>query len=214
MGRIDDLRKKLGLPPGDASKRCVFQTPDSSHTIKPVTTTVSKKTSTVNLHETPTLEDEMLMPSPLFRLLTGIGFYSMDPIKFEELIMGIFELFGFQGKLTPPSGDHGIDIELRSRSGNLLVVQCKRYQHDQLVSPKEVREFLGAITFTRATEGYFVTTSRFSEQCRVFAQGQPLHLVDGDALGKLMLLAETAYRYTSRNQSCIDAPEDFVRSHL
>jgi len=65
--------------------------------------------------------------------------------------------------LTPKTGDHGVDIKLESPSGSICVVQCKRYNRDQAVSAKELREFLGAMTFAKATLGFFITTSYFTE---------------------------------------------------
>jgi hypothetical protein len=199
MGRTEELRKKLGLPLDEIENRV----------LRP------QRTGHAHLDERlVTISSEKLHPSPIFHMLSGLRFDFIDPIKFEELVMGLFESFGFKGQLTPPSGDHGIDIELKGSSGNLILVQCKRYQQNLLVSPKELREFLGAITFTHATEGYFVTTSGFTEQCRVFAKDQPLHLVDGVNLQKLLLFAETLYRKTSYGPSFTRTPEELIREYL
>lgn len=148
------------------------------------------------------IREGSLLLSPLFACLTDkIDFVGMDPIAFEETVKTLFECFGLTGTLTPSSGDHGIDIQLRTSEGSVLVVQCKRYLADQVVSPREVREFLGAITYARAVEGFFVSTSRFSRQCYEFAQSQPLYLIDRALLKELFDQAEAGYRSPSPDSS-------------
>jgi hypothetical protein len=195
MGRIDELRKKFGLPPSQDQ-----QPPQSGFQSQPVSDI--KRTSSI----------DRLSPSPLFIALASIDLCIIDPIVFEKLTMAVFETFGFKGRITPASGDHGIDIVLENPFGKTFCVQCKRYGPGQLVSPKEVREFLGAMTYIQACEGYFVTTSRFSSQCCEFARKLPLHLIDKVVLYNLLLSAESLYR--EANNEIINTPEDAIRRCL
>lgn len=194
MGKIDELRKKLGLPPAPPIRPAFNHPPEiESQQLEP--------------SQTPTFP-----PSPLFKALTNLNFDAIDPIAFEKLTMTVFEAFGFKGRLTPPSGDHGIDIILENPYGELLCVQCKRYTADQTVSPKEVREFLGAMTYTRAKEGFFVTTSSFSDQCRDFAKDLNLHLIDNFLFRRLLIMAEETYRLY--DNKIIEEPEVVLKSCL
>jgi HJR/Mrr/RecB family endonuclease len=86
----------------------------------------------------------------LISYLTEFGFNHLDPLKFEELILNIFQVCGFKGELTPVSGDEGIDIQLVDPTGIKGIVQCKRYADDQPISPKDVREFLGSMVHAGA----------------------------------------------------------------
>lgn len=190
MGRIEELRRKFGLPTYKAPSHHVIETP-SAKTQSEATREPSSRSG-----------GGPLLPSPLFSILIErMDFTVMDPITFEEIVKTLFECFGLIGTLTPSSGDHGIDIQLRTLEDSLLVVQCKRYAADQVVSPREVREFLGAITYTRAVEGYFVSTSKFSKQCYEFARSQPLYLIDRTLLKELFHQAEAGYRSSSTNSA-------------
>lgn len=210
MGKIDDLRQKLGLPISSASPRSVFNSTQmgSSGSLK---TQLPSRGEHVSETER-TLSVSRLSPSPLFIALASIDLCTIDPIMFEKLTMAIFETFGFKGRITPASGDHGIDIVLENPFGKIFCVQCKRYASGQLVSPREVREFLGAMTYIRASEGYFVTTSRFSAQCCEFARNFPLHLIDKAVLNNLLASAESLYR--EAHNEIINAPEDAIRKYL
>lgn len=62
------------------------------------------------------------------------------------------------------------------------------------MTPKEVREFVGAMAYINAIEGYFVTTSHFSSQCIDFSQKLPVHLIDKTMLMELIITAEELFR--------------------
>ena len=62
MGRIADLRKKLGYSQAAAPVRYVLQ--------------ASNRSPTANIVETSTLAEELLLPSPLLCVLDGIRFCS------------------------------------------------------------------------------------------------------------------------------------------
>ena len=77
-----------------------------------------------------------------------------------------------------------------------MAFQCKRYSG--AVSPKEVREFRGAIG-TRAEKGIFFTTGYFTDAARGAARediAKPIELVDGDRLADLLEEHEFGLRGT------------------
>ncbi|MHB8766577.1 MAG: restriction endonuclease [Deferrisomatales bacterium] len=191
MGRSDELRRKLGLPL--AKPHLPHFLGAASGTAPPVARLAPSSRSTPELG---------MVPSPLFScLIEKMEFSSLAPISFEEIVRTTFECFGLTGTLTSASGDHGIDIELRTSGGETAVVQCKRYLADQVVSPREVREFLGAIVYAKAHEGFFVSTSRFSKQCYEFSRSQPVYLIDRPLLKELFRQAEINCRSPSAASS-------------
>lgn len=180
MGRIDELRKKFGenslinkmslipddvLPPAPRKKPSTF--------------------STDNVHDYV----QNYKNINLIDFFISFGFNHLDPLKFEELILTIFKTFGFKGNLTPQTGDDGIDVVLWDLIDVKGIIQCKRYDEQQNISPREVREFLGSIIHAKAEYGYFVTTTSFSEQAMEFCKEKGISLVDGIKLRQLFLLA-------------------------
>ena len=182
MSRIQELRKKLGL--SELKQR--QPTPEQVAMLQP-----KDKPQQKDIPQPVAIPHVTNEPSRLFRAILNLDLCQIDPLEFERFLQLTFEIFGFTATLTPASGDHGIDIKLVSPSGSLCVVQCKRYRLDQCVSPKEVREFLGALIFFKADFGFFVTTSYFTDQCKEFSTNQPIFLVDQPLLRNLLLFAET-----------------------
>jgi restriction system protein len=103
-----------------------------------------------------------------------------------ELLVG--EAYRRQGYAVKERGgrqaDGGIDLEL-TRDGVRVVVQCKHWKNRQ-VPVQRVRELLGALTADRADRGILVATGGFTREARAFAAGQPIDLLDGEALIRLM----------------------------
>jgi HJR/Mrr/RecB family endonuclease len=110
-------------------------------------------------------------------------FYAMSPQQFEEFTCKLFQLQGYTAHVVGQTGDQGIDIELRAvgQSGQQLryVAQCKRYSGT--VGQPIVREFYGSFV-GQAEAGYLITTGSFTQPALDFAQGRPLHLIDGTNL--------------------------------
>lgn len=84
------------------------------------------------------------------------------------------------------------------KSGKQVIIQCKRYNDNQTISPKDVREFLGSMMHAGAEYGFFITTSSFSENAKEFCKDKNIYLVDGEKLKKLFLLAiQIEFLYSS-----------------
>jgi restriction system protein len=104
---------------------------------------------------------------------------------FEFLIAEHFKKQGYATEITGGGGaDGGIDVKLYKDS-NTLLVQCKHYKASK-VSVQTVREFFGIVTAENATEGYVVTSGRFTNDAYSFAQGKNIHLVNGRELIKML----------------------------
>jgi restriction system protein len=103
----------------------------------------------------------------------------MDPIAFERFVGQHFTKMGYKVENTRASGDEGIDLILR-RGRRMAVVQCKRY--GGTVGQPVVRDLYGVMVHTGADEAYLVTTGTVSRAAVDWANGKPIHLVDGHRL--------------------------------
>jgi restriction system protein len=120
-----------------------------------------------------------------------------EPSFFEQLVVDLLVAMGYgtnksAGEVRGKSGDGGIDGVIREdKLGlDLIYVQAKRYAANNPVGPDKIREFSGALDFTGARKGVFITTSRFTADAERFAsqlQTKRIVLVDGEALTDLML---------------------------
>lgn len=106
----------------------------------------------------------------------------MDPITFERHVMSFFEKSGFPTGLTARSNDFGVDGYVFHPDG-IVIVQCKRYCEDNAVGRPAIQQFKGVIEEQRAFRGYFVTTSRFTnEAVESAAKSDRIRLVNGEEL--------------------------------
>lgn len=109
------------------------------------------------------------------------GLAKLSWAEFEELVGELFRRRGFSIKQTGKAGpDGGVDVELR-RDGKLYLVQCKHW-HSRRVTVDKARALFGVMAARQAAGGFLVTSGRFTEDTRAFAEGVNLELVDGDAL--------------------------------
>lgn len=119
------------------------------------------------------------------------------PAFFEQVVVDLLVAMGYgtgkdAGEVRGKAGDGGIDGVIREdRLGlDLLYVQAKRYAPDNPIGPDKIREFSGALDFTGARKGVFITTSRFTPEAMRFAaqlQTKRIVLVDGETLTDLMI---------------------------
>jgi restriction system protein len=121
-----------------------------------------------------TVPDEDL---PLLQFLL-----QMDPILFERHVMSFFEQCGHPTGLTTRSNDFGVDGYVFHPDG-IVIVQCKRYSIDNPVGRPAIQQFKGVIEEQQAFRGYFVTTSRFTDEAHESAEkSNRIVLVDGAKL--------------------------------
>ena len=105
--------------------------------------------------------------------------------EFEMLVGEAFRLQGYQVIETGGSGpDGGIDLVL-SKGTEKFLVQCKQWKALK-VGVEIVRELYGVMAARGAAGGFVVTSGRFTDDARRFAEGRNVQLVDGDALMKLL----------------------------
>ncbi len=110
---------------------------------------------------------------------------SLSPADFEELVAETYRAQGHQVEVVGGTGDHGIDLIVRSHRGEIWLVQCKRY-HGKIGEPI-VRDFYGALRASDANGGALITTGTITDSARLWAEGKPIHLYDGDQFLKVVL---------------------------
>lgn len=101
--------------------------------------------------------------------------------EFEMLVGEAYRLQGFHVTETGGGGaDGGVDLVL-TRGDETFFVQCKQWRAFK-VGVDTVRELYGVMAARGATEGFVVTSGRFTSDARQFTQGRKIHLVDGAQL--------------------------------
>ncbi len=107
----------------------------------------------------------------------------LPPSEFEELVAELYRLFGHSAKVTGRSGDHGVDVVVKSKSGRKVIVQCKRWRKP--VGEKVIREFYGTMHHEKAAQGAIFAISGFSKNAKAWAEGKPISLYSGEDFIKL-----------------------------
>ena len=110
---------------------------------------------------------------------------------FENLVVDLMQAMGYgKGFVTRASNDNGIDgIMHEDRLGfNLIYIQAKRWDPDTVITRPEIHKFAGAMMGPPKVEkGLFITTAKFSQGAKEFADAQHIILVDGQKLTELMI---------------------------
>ncbi|MFC6018421.1 restriction endonuclease [Plantactinospora solaniradicis] len=120
-----------------------------------------------------------------------------EPTFLEQLVLQLLTAMGYGGRAGAAehlgrSGDQGLDGVIRQDALGLdrVYVQAKRYGADHPVGRPEIQAFVGALHGAQADRGVFITTSRFTDDARDYADRVParLVLIDGLRLTALMVL--------------------------
>ncbi|ANJ29019.1 restriction endonuclease [Agromyces aureus] len=118
-----------------------------------------------------------------------------EPGFFEQAVVQLLLAMGYggatgSGSVTQLSNDGGIDgvIDQDVLGLSRVYIQAKRYANTNVVQRPDLQGFVGALS-GKADSGVFITTSRFSEGARAYADGVPTRviLIDGKRLTSLMI---------------------------
>ena len=113
------------------------------------------------------------------------------PAFFEQLVVDLMvAMNNGDGFVTKYSGDDGIDgiIHEDKLGFNLIYIQAKRWQPSVTIGKPELQKFAGAMMGPpRVEKGLFITTAKFSQGAKDFANAQHIILVDGQKLSELMV---------------------------
>ena len=110
---------------------------------------------------------------------------------FEILVVDLMKAMNYgDGFVTKLSGDDGIDgIVHEDKLGfNLIYIQAKRWNPNTTIGKPEIQKFAGAMMGPPKVEkGLFITTAKFSQGAKDYANAQHIILVDGRKLTELMI---------------------------
>lgn len=123
------------------------------------------------------------------KVLRALRISQIDTMKGEEFEEYVAELLRFQGyktRMTPRSGDYGVDI-VASRDGIKTAVQIKRY--GKKLDQKPVREAVTGMAVRQygCTKAMVVTNSTFTKAATFLASESKCELVDREKLGEWIL---------------------------
>ena len=90
--------------------------------------------------------------------------------QFEHEVANLLTRVGYGAKLTPASGDGGVDVLLADGT----IVQCKA--HKSRCTPAVARELYGTLQHFKAPRAILVSKSGFAKGVYDFAQGKPIIL--------------------------------------
>ena len=125
--------------------------------------------------------------------------------EFEMLVGEGFRRRGYQVVEIGGSGpDGGVDLVLR-KDGEKNLVQCKQWRAYK-VSVQVVRELYGVMAASGAAGGFVVTSGRFTDDARKFAEGRNVRLLDGDALFQLIRSVRDASPMNSGSAESMPRP--------
>lgn len=118
---------------------------------------------------------------------------SIDPISFEHLVRRLLIAMGFADvRVTAPVRDDGIDVMATQEDSGQgfgkrhrsYIVQCKR--HRKPIPAQMIQEFIATLRASRAEQGLFITTSRFTAEALQARESHRIELVDGAQLQALL----------------------------
>lgn len=110
---------------------------------------------------------------------------------FENLVVDLMRAMGYgDGFVTKISGDGGVDgiIHEDKLGFDLIYIQAKRWEPNIVIGRPEIQKFAGAMMGPPKVEkGLFITTAKYSQGAKEFANAQHIILVDGRKLTELMI---------------------------
>jgi len=115
------------------------------------------------------------------------NFRSMSPYQFEGFIAKLFKKMGYQVEDIVSTGDFGADLIAR-KGKDIVVIQCKRYEEGNLVTPGEVQRTLGAMHYRKykANKAVIITTSSFTVRAKDLEKESPIELWDKHILHSMV----------------------------
>lgn len=139
-----------------------------------------------------------------------------EPAFFEQAVVDLLLAMGYggtggSGAVTKLTNDGGIDgvIDQDVLGLSRVYIQAKRYADGNVVQRPDVQSFVGALS-GKADNGVFITTSRFSDGAKTYADSVPTRiiLIDGKKLTELMIRYGVGVQ-TKETYKIVEVDEDF-----
>jgi hypothetical protein len=113
--------------------------------------------------------------------------------RFEKELARVFRYHGYEARVTPGSGDKGVDIILQ-RAGRTTLVQCKRNRNP--VGPAVARELYGTLRHMNADDAILAVVGGVTPGVHEFFSGKPMRVMGLDEIVRLQRQITTP---TARN---------------
>lgn len=119
---------------------------------------------------------------------------TMTGEEFEEYVAELLRCQGYKTRMTPRSGDYGVDI-IASKDGIKTAVQIKRYS--KKLDQKPIREAVTGMAVRQygCTKAMVVTNSTFTKAAEFLAKESGCELVDREKLGEWILIFQGNLTY-------------------
>lgn len=203
--------KALGADPSSPIREYVATT--NRKTSESATTAPAEESSMTPIEQVQSgierIHDEIAV-----ELLTRLQ--DKDPGFFEQAVVDLLLAVGYggttgAGSVTQLSNDGGIDgvIDQDILGLNRVYIQAKRYQDGNTIGRPDLQAFVGALS-GKADGGVFITTSRFSDGARTYAENVPTRIIpiDGKRLPNLMIRYGVAVQ-VEETYKVVEIDEDF-----
>lgn len=114
----------------------------------------------------------------------------LDGHAFERFVADLLRAMGYRARVTPPSGDGGVDVlaatDLLGLEPPIIKVQCKKTTGP--IDAPVVQQLLGTLVGSGDERGVFVTLGGFSAGARQIARNRhDVRIIDGAELVELVL---------------------------
>lgn len=106
----------------------------------------------------------------------------MSPEEFEHYCAAVLREMKWKARVTPASGDQGVDIVADKRRMR-IVIQCKKYSKP--VGNRAVQEIVAAIAHESAQRGVVVTTSDYTPAAEKLAASNEVLLLHHSDLRRI-----------------------------
>jgi restriction system protein len=107
----------------------------------------------------------------------------MNGMEFESYLADLFESKGYSVKLTPRSGDYGVDLILR-KGRKKTAVQAKCYGGN--IGVYAVQQVISGRIHWRTTDAMVITNRYFTPNAKKLAKSGRVKLIDREHLTKLI----------------------------
>lgn len=140
-----------------------------------------------------------------------------NPTFFEDAVVSVLLAMGYggaeqRGKRIGGTGDGGVDgvIDQDALGLDQIYVQAKRYADGNSVGRESIQAFMGALHGFGAHRGVFITSSRFTQGARDYANAVPTRivLIDGRRLTELMIKYGVGVQ-VRQSYDVVEIDEDF-----
>lgn len=127
------------------------------------------------------------------------------PIMFESFVALIMEnTLGGKATVTPPSGDFGVDIIHTLKNKDTYLAQVKCYDPADKIKYEPISILHSNIIKRNAVGGYFVTTSDYNNNAKIYAEGLNIRLINGFELAQYWLEAKESWIHEPQSKNFLE----------